>query len=676
MTTDNRHAHTPPIPPPKRRRVRKGTTSCWGCKRRKVRCIFDADERECRECRLRDASCVGQDCPSPEDGAAQLSHTHPGTPANNQTAGRAHHLEQLMQQVITRVDIFMAATADERSVPSRVSSDPRISAVVKLSKIRQKLLKALPSPDDAFKIYEYDHFGIFFHKILFVPHNSLESHLGQTAVQATEALLFETHPAVLAKNMLVLATALQRAGRDAAFVASLSEPHHLIMTRLADAAITLVCPDDELMTTVEALQCLLLQSVYLANAGHLRLALLACRRALTMAQLMGLHRPSASWNVRSLAPADTTSPRIMWFRVLYLEHFLCLLLGVPSSHRGSDKALQPSSEDHPLEQLEKRQVAAAHRIMDRNEHDLGFRDLQTLQNIENDMNNAAALMPAEWWEVPTYTGSPTSPTTAVSLWETVRTADQLFHHFLHVQLYLPFLLRGSDEMKSADAIKLKCVKAGRDVLVRYVSVRAYSGACGIPDTADFFALVAAMAVLLGHIDTHRVHEPGANPFASLRLGDRDLVENALRCMSGGCSASEDVLSVHGADVLRKLLAIEADAASGVSYSTTPESDDEQVQTLGGASAFRLKIPYFGTVVISPDVVVGREPLKRTGSGASEKQVTVAGSDLVADEMGRGLPNHFQDFYPGYSARAEDWFMQGVDAAFFNILTGGSTDFEA
>ncbi|KAH6688449.1 hypothetical protein F5X68DRAFT_255380 [Plectosphaerella plurivora] len=656
---------TNPDPPPKRRKIRKGTTSCWECKRRKVRCLYDADQAACRECRQKESVCVGQD--HPEDGATQQVLP---VPTATDAPDRSIRMEKLMEQVIVSVDTFLAEH-NCRPVPSQAPVDPRISAIKKLSDIRHKLLKALPSPDDAFKIYELGHSRIFFHQILFTPHDGLETHLKQTAVEATEALLFETHPAVLAKNMLIMAIQLQRASREPASVACLSEPHQAIMTRLFDAATTLVCADDSLMCTIEALHCLILHSVYLCNSGNLRLALLACRRAMTMAQLMGLHRPRGDWNVESVGPTEKMHPRTTWFRMHYVEHFLCLLLGVPPSHRPVATSLSPDADVHPLEQLEQRQVAAAYRIMERNEHDTEFQDRQTLLSIEEDLKTAAAAMSPDWWEVPTFSNVSHSP--AAVLWETLRAADQLFQYFLYVQLYLPFMLRGRRETTSVSDSKLKCLDASREVLVRYVALRKCSGSSGgMPDTTDFFALVAAMAVMLAHIDTHKVR-PGDGHLASLRPRDRDLVEDALLRMGRSCSMSKDVLSVQGADVLRKLLEIDANVAVGLTYSTTAGKDDIG-QPAGGVDTFRLKIPYFGVVVISPDVVVSREPIKVTAPARWEQTGTGSMVDLLAGEMtGQGLPDDFQEFYPGYSARAEDWSMQGVDATFFDSLTRGLGD---
>ncbi|KAK8041080.1 hypothetical protein PG994_014087 [Apiospora phragmitis] len=49
-------------PQSKRRKIRKGTQSCWECKRRKVRCTFVASaDSTCDGCRSRRTNCVSQE---------------------------------------------------------------------------------------------------------------------------------------------------------------------------------------------------------------------------------------------------------------------------------------------------------------------------------------------------------------------------------------------------------------------------------------------------------------------------------------------------------------------------------------------------------------------------------------------------------------------------------------
>ena len=47
-----------------RRKIRKGTRSCWQCKRRKIRCIFDgvsSAETVCLGCKQRETACISQE---------------------------------------------------------------------------------------------------------------------------------------------------------------------------------------------------------------------------------------------------------------------------------------------------------------------------------------------------------------------------------------------------------------------------------------------------------------------------------------------------------------------------------------------------------------------------------------------------------------------------------------
>lgn len=572
----------------------------------------------------------------------------------------------------------------------------------KLPSVRDKLAAALPSREDSYTIYQHGLSGAFLHRILFVPHNALESQFNQTAEDSTESLFQSTHPAILAKNMLFMATMLQRADRDPVLKKSLSEPPQAIMKRLADSAVSLVCMNDKLMDSNEALLCLLLQSIYLANGGNLRLALLSCRRAMTIAQLMGLHRSQREETIKTFESADTIDSRVLWFRLLYIEHFICLLLGMPSSYPYTTATVPVVLDDHPLERLEHLQVALAAKIMDRNERDPFFRNFDLTRSIDLDLQHAAATKPSRWWTVPRFTD--TADNSLDMVWETIRMTDQLFHHFLIIQLHLPFMLQARGG-PAIDSSKLACINASREVLTRYIATRTYKGVCGVPVSVDFLALVAAMSLLLGHIDTHRMNSVGG-VLAHQRHTDRTMVEDTLGCMHDACSTSEDVLSIQSADVLRRLLKIEENAAGGLVYSTepspVPSAAEHRQQPSGEPSSFHLTIPYFGTVIISPAAPL-RETLEisttcktsrlhqqsadmyqtqdssNIGSGIgllSDIQDHDGESQLVDPCPGRnagsagGHSEEWQAMHPGYTAPVEDWSLQGVDAAFFDSITRG------
>jgi len=77
----------------KRRRLRKGTRSCWECKRRKVRCNFALEtDAACITCRRRGAKCIGQELPE-ELGSAE----------KEDGAGRMIRVEALLDQLVKTV---------------------------------------------------------------------------------------------------------------------------------------------------------------------------------------------------------------------------------------------------------------------------------------------------------------------------------------------------------------------------------------------------------------------------------------------------------------------------------------------------------------------------------------------------------------------------------------------
>lgn len=58
---------------PKKRKVRKGTQSCWECKRRKIRCtLASSADAVCDGCKSRQTKCIGQEYQ--DDPAPAASH--------------------------------------------------------------------------------------------------------------------------------------------------------------------------------------------------------------------------------------------------------------------------------------------------------------------------------------------------------------------------------------------------------------------------------------------------------------------------------------------------------------------------------------------------------------------------------------------------------------------------
>src|SRR6201992_3630795 len=64
----NFHSRQSLKPESRRRKVRKGTHSCWECKRRKVKCTFASPtDAICIICRRRGAKCLSQELEPPDE---------------------------------------------------------------------------------------------------------------------------------------------------------------------------------------------------------------------------------------------------------------------------------------------------------------------------------------------------------------------------------------------------------------------------------------------------------------------------------------------------------------------------------------------------------------------------------------------------------------------------------
>lgn len=80
-----------PEPAPKRRKIRKGTQSCWECKRRKARCTFSAGTQEvCEGCKRRGTDCIRQD----------LTDRPPPPGSNKHIVDRLGQVEALVGQLL------------------------------------------------------------------------------------------------------------------------------------------------------------------------------------------------------------------------------------------------------------------------------------------------------------------------------------------------------------------------------------------------------------------------------------------------------------------------------------------------------------------------------------------------------------------------------------------------
>ncbi|KAI8958118.1 hypothetical protein F5Y11DRAFT_53553 [Daldinia sp. FL1419] len=734
--------------PAKRTKVRKGTRSCWECKRRKIRCIFTSNHVVCTGCQRRHVSCVPQDMPE------ELS---PARKGNRHLGDRISKIEDFVRDILASKHGSEAASTEAKphgdvsskpnnpkpcsnglafglypsslestelaqnsslSTPYSENEAPCIPDQSETETILHHLFKAFPSEGDTNILLRESAKPSFYTDIINTqPHSkqTLEALSGPYPTSRMPSR--NTHPVIVARHMLMFAITLQTPSSESLF--DLSEPHNVLMRRLTTAVTTWVTTKEEMHRTIEGLTCIILEGIFEINCGNLRRAWAVCRRAMTAAQLMGLHCSSMPPPKR-IDPKLNADPKFIWFRIVHIDRYLSLLLGLPQGT--SDKSVGAASVlryEPPMGKFERTLTVIACHILERNESDFAVGGIATTRSIDSDLLNASKSMPASFWRpIGFHNLALGSPDTVL---ETTRLAAQVYYYGLVTQLHLPYMMRlGGNTVYEYS--KHACVNASREIMTRFIAHRSFNPRSSCSRPVDFFALLAAMTLLLAHLEAH--HHPGAaNSLAHQRLGDRAMLDEALEKMDVVTELSKDIITKKSAGLIRKLLDIEADAANGNSYTTRSIREDDEVQEgSNGSGEIHLRIPYLGVIKIGrqgpmfgepsqpqtldlpqndptvahieastslvPASFMNNSPTSRDNSVARDctspadlREWEQPGAQLQTPEYDQSLPQAFSSEYddsvlqshmgiPPVAEDVNDWTFQGVDTAFFNSLMRG------
>lgn len=447
-----------------------------------------------------------------------------------------------------------------------------------------------------------------------------------------------SHPALLAKRLIQLAICVQQLppdpGPDAAISTErrlgLDKPPAQAMREWVSAASTLVTSDDDLVGCLEGLECLALLAFYQSDAGHLRKAWVTTRRALSMAQLMGIDKRNAGV-IRSCDPTSDPARRpsasVLWFRINCNDRYLSLILGLSIGARDDSFALGNEDEDTPNDRMGKAYAVISGRIAHRNEllnqsKDKGTKDNDAYaltQAIDVEIERASRIVDFPWWEqFPSSSssssaiGGNSSSSSALSMSDTASSyyccsssSDnyspdispiklQVRHFSLLILLHLPYLLRDPGQRRY-DYSRGVCMQASREVLRRFLEFRNVCSTATASRHVDYAALVAAMSLLLGHLATSvpNANGSGGGHDDNTRAEDRDMAERVCERMRETGSTSGDRLCIEAGDTIAQLLPIVQQQQQ--------HQHEEGHDATGSRHDVHLTIPFLGTVTINPSL---------------------------------------------------------------------------
>lgn len=517
----------------------------------------------------------------------------------------------------------------------------------------------------------------------------------------------DLHPVLIARKLLILSSHLQGIPPSSLPErAALSVPYRNIMSCAFETAVRLVNANEDLIRSVEGIECVLIEAMYHNHAGNLQQAWMAVRRAITVAQLMMLPRGLKSSNIRFLhqETRDVFNSDQICFRLVSMDCYLSLMLGLPRSSLEARFVIPTISEGYlyqPVDRMQRMHCVIADRILNRDDNDLS----ETFE-IDRKLQQAADEMPTDWWLIPNMLNERNGK--ADSLREAVRFTDQFVHYHLLIRLHLPYMLRSSSDHRY-DHSKISAVDASRETLIRFVAFCNADPAQAHCPGVDFLAFIATTVLCIAHVNSCRWRyaplqdsSPGTT-FSFLvhsRASDRGLMERALAVVELTASTDTESVAFKVARVLRDLLLIEANAASGTAYDTNTSGGDENgfecnLRSQNDTGGLCINIPHFGTVsferctvsrsfpqvtcVLPPSILTTNIALPVQPVSAQSMDTLPTLPDLSSHlSHGRQLPlessvssQHGQDFSLVYMPQTGfEWDLQGVDTAFFENLFCG------
>ncbi|KAJ5291611.1 hypothetical protein N7478_000862 [Penicillium angulare] len=578
----------------KRRKVRKGTTSCWECKRRKKRCEFGLESTSiCHHCQRFGLTCISQEFADPD--ANQ----------NGQLGQRIDQVEALVHRLVEERKGHLEL------IPSTVLQQRNPGNLPTLRSVNhERLSRGRSLTGFLFSIFPDQATAsiILSSKKLFASPLQLAQKLKDDPMSITimDQGYFQPasneHPIMFAQMLIKLAICLKQFGPSSSkqLTRRMNEPLDKVAKRYVDSASHFVISQDYLVGSLDGLETMILQSCYYATSGDYRSAWEIQRRAAAIAQTIGLP---------NLAEESGGRAERLWFQITYSDRFLSLILGVPFSVANNSFASAARlSASSPMERLERIHTLVAGRIIVRNvrmQRITGLQEPETqfyghykeTKSIDSQLKKATRILPTNWWLVPSLDDvcDHQTPETAP------RVLAQMHQYYLLVLSHQPYLIYNQfTALVQADYnySKVAAASASREVLIRYLRIRncrrspSYRG-------LDEKAFLCCVVLIFAHFLCHGNDD--ADFLDHMRAYDLATIEMVLNLWREISTTLEDPQCDFHTSKVRRFMEIEEDAANGGYYSTCTEGETSSgsiKDITDSPLEFRLSFPYFGVVSIS------------------------------------------------------------------------------
>jgi hypothetical protein len=266
--------------------------------------------------------------------------------------------------------------------------------------------------------------------------------------------------------------------------------------KVIDLIDQLIIHDDEYFGTLGGVEVGLMQARLFSEVGQLRRAWLTTRRALDMAQLMGLHRTRT--NLRQ---------DIVFWGLFQLDRFTSITLHTPYHLSDIHCNLTFKGKELPIVQESTgfltRLAILGGKVIDRS-HSTKDSTFASLLAIDQELTRLSGHMPQEYWELEKYAPKDFP---GERRW-TERAMGQLMYYQTRMVLHLPYLLR-SITNASFEYSREACISTARSILRQYHIMRDPANLHAYRfKTMDFASIIAAAVIVIGLVGSN---SHGGNP---------------------------------------------------------------------------------------------------------------------------------------------------------------------
>lgn len=439
-----------------------------------------------------------------------------------------------------------------------------------------------------------------------------------------------------------------------------------LISTITDAVTKLVTMNDELTSSIEGIECIMMEATIQNHAGKLHQAWRTVRRAAIVGQILGLHRDVPLPAEMFLDPKTQSQFDLeqFCFHIACMDRYLSITLGLPhASHVPYATTPEQLTVFEPIDRMARLQCIITERLLDRPK-----KDLAEVCNIDQLLLEAAAQMPPHWWLIPdSHHSQADDPDHDRTI---ARFNYQLSHYHLLLRLYLPYVFQPGHSADHGHGKRI-ALNASREILSRYLAFRTWNKSRYYCRGMDFLALIAVTVLCVIHIDlraqraTSTCPTRAPNELAHNYPADRGMMQSTLEVLQG---FEYDETASKLSRMMQSLLDVEADAAIGTEYSTTAvyngdKTAEYQSELLDEGRKLQLRIPYFGTIT-----------LHRSPASVMINDFAATNDLLVTDQGIYQTSLDWNDrLSPQEIVTCNDWTLPNVNQALFQDLFGSTSN---